>query len=194
MKRNNSKSKDKDHFGGCTIHQEGLYVNILNQNRHILLFSDIDDEMAFIVVAKIRAMNEMNKKQPILIEINSRGGTVAGGISIINAMLSSKAPIITLINGEACSMAAYISICGNERFMYGNSFWMLHPVQDLVGDYISFIKDRAAYLDKLEKTMDTIIQAATKLSEEDVKKAKTGELWFNAEQCLARNVVDKIAG
>lgn len=78
--------------------------------------------------------------------------------------------------------------------MYGNSFWMLHPVQDLVGDYISFIKDRAAYLDKLEKTMDTIIQAATKLSEEDVKKAKTGELWFNAEQCLARNVVDKIAG
>jgi ATP-dependent Clp protease protease subunit len=194
MKRNNSKPKEKDQFGGCTIHQEGMFVNILNQNRHILIFSDIDDEMAFVVVAKIRAMNEINKKQPILLEINSQGGNVAGGMAIINAILSSKAPIITLINGEACSMAALISICGDERFMYSNSFWMLHQIRDIIGDSSSVIKDRAAYLEKLDITINQIIDRATKLSSEDRKKANTGELWFDAEQCLARNVVDKIAG
>jgi ATP-dependent Clp protease protease subunit len=150
--------------------------------------------MAYVVVAKIRAMNEINKKVPILLEINSTGGNVAGGMAIINAMLSSRAPIITLINGEACSMAALISICGNKRFMYSNSFWMLHQIRDIVGDSSSVIKDRAAYLEKLDITINQIIDKATKLSSEDRQKANTGELWFDCQQCLARGVIDKIAG
>ena len=188
------RPKDIEQSGGGTIHQEGPFINILNKNQHLLLFSEINDESAIITVAKIRALNETRTKQPILIEINSPGGDVGSGIAIINAIHSSRIPIITLINGEACSMAALISMCGHERYIYKNSFWMLHPVQDLVGDYISFIKDRATYLEKLEITINSLVKEHTKLSEIDITKANHGELWFDAEQCLARGVVDKIAG
>jgi ATP-dependent Clp protease protease subunit len=191
--RKRNKQKDVEMSSGGTIHQEGPFINILNKNQHLLLFSEIDEESAIITVAKIRALNETKTKHPIIIEICSPGGDVGSGIAIINAIRSSRIPIVTLINGEACSMAALISMCGHERYMYKNSFWMLHPVQDFIHDYSNFIKDRAAYLSKLEKTVDLLVREHTKLSEVDIKKATTGELWFDAEQCLARAIVDKLA-
>ena len=192
--RKRNKQKDVEMSGGGTIHQEGPFINILNKNQHLLLFSEIDDESAIITVAKIRALNETKTKIPIIIEICSPGGDVGAGIAIINAIHSSRIPVVTLINGEACSMAALISMCGHERYIYKNSFWMLHPVQDLVGDYISFIKDRATYLEKLEITINSLVREHTKLSEADITKANHGELWFDSEQCIGRGVVDKIAG
>jgi len=186
-------NKKKQRIKLPPLYKEEAFQCILNKQRHILLFSDINAEIANNVVTKIYAMNEINKKAPIVLEINSPGGSVADGFAIINAIKSSAAPIITLINGEACSMAAYISIFGNKRYMYKNSFWMMHPMSSGVNDYVSFIKDRAKYLSVLDNIMIEILKQKTKLSKVDIEKAINGELWFNAEQCLARGVVDKLA-
>ena len=168
------------------------YLKILNHSRYILLYDEINNDSAEMVVSKLKAMDIMNSKKPITLEINSPGGSVADGMSIINAIENIKAPVITIISGQALSMAALISIVGDKRLMYGNSYWMQHSTSDVVGDYIQYIKDRTKFLCEFEDRTEKILQGKTKLTQNDILKIRTGELWFNAEQCLTKGIVDKV--
>jgi ATP-dependent Clp protease protease subunit len=171
---------------------EEFYFRILNHNRYILLYDIINNMSSDLTVSKIKAMNILDKKKPIFIEINSPGGSVADGMSIINAMEQSEAPIITVISGQACSMAALLSIVGDKRFIYANSYWMQHSTSDIVGDYIQYIKDRTKFLIEFEQRTEKILKEKTKLSKMDIHKIRSGELWLNAEQSLNKGVVDRV--
>jgi ATP-dependent Clp protease protease subunit len=171
---------------------EEYYFRVLNKNRYILLYDEISNLSADIVVSKIKSMDLLDSKKPITIEINSPGGSVADGMSIINAIEHAKSRIITIISGQVCSMAALISICGDKRLIYANSYFMQHSTSDIVGDYINYIKDRTKFLCEFEHRTEKILKNRTKLTTNDIIKIRTGELWLNADQCLQKGVVDEI--
>lgn len=177
--------KKEDRYG------EDFYFKILNKNRYILLYDEINNISSDMVVSKLRAMDLLGKK-PIYLEINSPGGSVADGMSIINTMEHIKSQVITIISGQACSMAALISICGDKRMIYANSYWMQHSTSDIVGDYVQYIKDRTRFLCEFEQRTEKILQKHSKLSKMDIMKIRNGELWLNADQCLQKGVVDEI--
>jgi ATP-dependent Clp protease protease subunit len=128
----------------------------------------------------------------IYLEINSPGGSIADGMSIINTIENIKSPVHTIISGQVCSMAALISICGDKRLIYANSYFMQHSTSDIVGDYINYIKDRTKFLCEFEHRTEKMLKNRTKLTTNDMMKIRTGELWLNADQCLAKGVVDEI--
>jgi ATP-dependent Clp protease protease subunit len=177
--------KKEDRYG------EEYYFKILNKNRYILLYDEINSTSADIVCSKLRAMDILNHN-PISLEINSGGGSVADGMSIINTIENIKSPVITIISGQVCSMAALISICGDKRLIYANSYFMQHSSSDIVGDYINYIKDRTKFLCEFEHRTEKILKNRTRLTPSDIMKIRTGELWLNSEQCLAKGVVDEI--
>lgn len=173
-------------------YSEEFYYKILNKNRYILLYDEINNLSSDMVCSKLRAMDYLDKKKTITLEINSPGGMVAYGLAIIDTIHSISAPITTVISGEACSMAAMISIVGAKRYITRNSVWMQHCSSDLVGDYLTHIKDRTTFLLKLEKKMDAILKNTTKLTPKQMNQIKNGELWLFAEECLQYGIVEKI--
>lgn len=173
-------------------YSEEYYFKILNKNRVILLFDEINNVTSDILVSKIKTMNFLDPKKEITIEINSPGGDVSCGFSIINAIESSKAPIHTIITGQACSMGAMISIVGDKRSMYYNAYWMNHPLSEGQMDYLQFIKDRTKFLIHLDSMTENLLKTYTKLTKRDLVKISTGELWLAAKECLEKGVVDKI--
>ena len=192
MYRKDDEREDKEICKKEDRYGEEFYFKILNKNRYILLYDEINNMSADIIVSKIKAMDFLDSRKPITIEINSPGGSVADGMSIINAIEHSKAPIITIISGQVCSMAALISICGDKRLIYTNSYWMQHSTSDIVGDYINYIKDRTKFLCEFEHRTEKMLTNRTKLTRTDIQKIRTGELWLNADQSLQKGVVDKI--
>ncbi len=191
MQKNNQESEEiicekKDAYG------EAYYYRILNKERYILLYNSICEESADIIVTKIKAMNILDNKLPITIEINSGGGDVSCGFSIINAIEQSQAPIHTVVSGQCCSMAALISITGKKRSIYYNSYWMQHPLSSGQADYLQFIKDQTTYLIHLDKTTEKLLRKYTKLNKKDLNKIANGQLWLSAEDCLVKGIVDKI--
>ena len=172
-------------------YNDEYYFKILNKSRYILLYDDINNCAADMIVSKIKAMNSLNH-HPITIEINSNGGDISAGIAIINAMKNSKSPIHTIISGEACSMAAMISVVGTRRKMYANSFWMQHPLSSGQADYLQFIKDRTLFLTNLENIMTDILKKHTHLTKLDLHKIEAGEIWLTAKQALEKGVIDEI--
>lgn len=190
MKKNNDCNeeivgKKEDRYG------DEFYFRILNKARYILLYDEINSMSADMVVSKLRGMDIINHK-PIYLEINSPGGSVPDGMSIINTMEHIKSKVITIISGQACSMAALISICGDKRLIYSNSYWMQHSTSDIVGDYVQYIKDRTRFLCEFEHRTEKILKIHSKLSDNDIMKIRTGELWLNSEECLKKGVVDEI--
>jgi len=171
---------------------EDYYFKILNRERYILLYSPIIDESADIIVTKIKAMNYLDNKKPITIELNSPGGDISAGFTIINAIEQSKAPIITAVSGEVASMASLIFITGKKRKMYYNSYIMFHPLQEGQCDYLQYIKDRVKFLTQLENSMGRLCKKYTNLTVLDMHKMNAGELWLTAEEALRKNVCDEI--
>ena len=171
---------------------EDYYYKILNKNRYILLYDDINNCSADMVCSKLRAMNYLNKTKPITLEINSPGGFVTYGLSIIDTIESIESPVYTIISGEACSMAAMVSIVGKKRFITPNGFWMQHSTQDLLQGNVQNIKDQAGFLLRLEKHMTDILKKHTKLNQRQMNQIRNGQLWLFANDALKCGVVDKI--
>jgi ATP-dependent Clp protease protease subunit len=173
-------------------YNEEYYYKILNKNRYILLYNEICNESAEILCTKIKAMNYLDNKTPITLEINSIGGEVSSGFSIINAIEHSDAPIHITVSGEAASMAALIFITGKVRRIYNNCHVMFHPLTGGQTDYLQFVKDQTKFLVQLEKSMDKLCKKYTKFSSMDLHKMNAGELWLNAEEALKKGVCDEI--
>jgi len=169
------------------------YEEKLSELRRILLYSAIDEKSAKEVVSKLIVMSNESRKKPIILEINSPGGNVTDGIAIMNTIqLVANAPIVTVINGEACSMAGFISIVGDKRLITPNSHWMGHPISDTVWGSPKTIKDRGLYLERLEQNLHDIFKNKTKLTDKEFEQMLRGELWLNDEECLKKGIVDEI--
>jgi ATP-dependent Clp protease protease subunit len=171
---------------------EEFYYKILNKHRYILLYDEISNVSADIVCSKLRAMNYLNTTEPIYLEINSPGGYVTYGFSIIDTIFAIEAPVYTIVSGEVCSMAAMISIVGKKRFITSNGFWMQHSISDLLQGNVTNIKDQAGFLTKLEKHTDNLLKNHTKLTKRQLTQIKNGQLWLFAEDCVKYGIADKV--
>ena len=160
--------------------------------RQIMLFSEINQQSAKEVVEKLFVFDQMSDK-PITLWINSGGGSVDDGYAIIDVMRQARSPIITLIAGSACSMAAMISIAGDLRTMTQNSTWMAHDIASFgMGDYITKVADRTEYLTREQTKGEEHLREYTKLSEKNIEKARHGELWLYPDVCLKKGIIDEI--
>jgi ATP-dependent Clp protease protease subunit len=165
---------------------------ILLHNRNILLYGEITEKLAYTVNKQLLALSYLSDA-PIAIWINSGGGYIGAGWSIIDTMRGLKCPIVTFINGMACSMAGIISVAGHKRVMTSHSMWMGHEARVGVVDYVSKAIDRETYFKHIEKSIKTHYKKYTKFNETDLKKAMNGELWLTANQCKSKGVIDIIA-
>jgi ATP-dependent Clp protease protease subunit len=99
----------------------------------VTLYGDVDERTASIVVSQIQAANRLRTSAPILMFIDSPGGSVLAGNRIVDAMQASRRPIYTVDVEFAASMAAYIWAFGEQRYMMPRAILMLHDAS-LEGD------------------------------------------------------------
>lgn len=186
-----AKKKKKKSKQSRKLSHEIKIDQVLLHSRTILLFSPINDEKAEEIVSKLLSLDHLNSN-PIYLVINSPGGSLSSGFSIIDTMKGIKAPVVTIINGEACSMAGVISIVGDKRLITKHSIWMAHDVSSGVSDYVSKMIDRIEFVSEYQKKLMSVLRDNTKLTEKDIERAKNGELWFFSEECLKKKIVDSI--
>ncbi len=189
MRRMNKKKRKKS---WKNKYEEKIYEQILNRSRRAYLYGEIDIDLAYKVNRKLRALSVQHPRQVILLEINSVGGDIGAGMSIVDTILELKTPVYTIIVGEACSMASLISIVGKKRLITEHSAWMTHASTTFLCDKVQNAVDRVKYEKKLEAVMDDIYKKHTKLKEEDLETARRGELWLTAKECKKKGVVDEI--
>jgi ATP-dependent Clp protease protease subunit len=190
--RDNPKEKPIREFDNPIKYSDEYYYTLVNKERRILLYDEINDSSSYVINFKMRGMSAIDKKSPILLEINSGGGDVHSGLSIIDTIENIEAPVITIANGMVASMAFLISICGDKRWATKNSWFMQHPVSTMVQDYAQFVKDQVEFLVRLEKQSEAIMRKHTHFKAMDYRKLRNGEIWLSSKEALEKGVIDKI--
>lgn len=181
-KRNPRKSKNGVDYEGSVL-----------KDRELFLYGSVENKTVESLIKKIKALDKLNHN-PIKLYINSGGGSVHAGLALIHTMRTVKSKIITVINSYACSMAACISIAGDERHIVENGFWMSHDMSGGIhGDYSGKVEARADfYIKRLWTVLSEHLKKYTELTTRDINQARNKELWLNAEECIDKGIADEI--
>nr|YP_009530372.1 ATP-dependent Clp protease proteolytic subunit [Paulinella micropora]AXY63061.1 ATP-dependent Clp protease proteolytic subunit [Paulinella micropora] len=82
--------------------------------RTLFLVADIDDYTANKLVAALLHLNAVDPDLPISLVIDSRGGSITGGLMIYDTIRYITAPVSTVCLSVAESMAAFILAAGRK--------------------------------------------------------------------------------
>lgn len=124
-------------------------------------------------------------KEVINIYINSIGGSVIDGYSILGAMLKTKAKVNTYNIGVAASTAGWLFLAGRTRDMSDYATWMGHNPSATDGSDSEIRR-------KFEDAIVKITSERTSLSLEETKTMLDKETYLTATECLADGFCDTI--
>lgn len=168
------------------------YVDILNEAKKeatMRLYGEIGRQIdADLFAQELAALDDM--ADTVHLHINSPGGDVVSGLSVVSAMRSMKAFIHVHVDGIAASMAAVIAIAGDKISMQDYAKMMIH------NPYPS--DDSVEMNDKTRKALGSLTDTlATILSRRGCDKDKIGSLmaaetWFTADEAKTAGLIDEI--
>lgn len=126
----------------------------------------------------------------INIRVNSDGGDVSQGLSIVSAIMAANAEIHVHVDGVAASMAAVIAVCGDRVFMYDYAQLMIHD-PFFADEPSNLTPKQKKSLARCKATLQKILSRRGK-DEGMIAKLMTAETWFSAEEALANGLIDEI--
>lgn len=106
-----------------------VYSRML-KDRIIFLTEVVDEPMANHIVAQLLLLESQNDSAPIVMYINSPGGSVSAGLAIYDTMQYISSPVHTIVIGQACSMGSFLAMAGEQgrRYVLPNARTMIHRV------------------------------------------------------------------
>ena len=119
----------------------------------------------------------------ISVRINSVGGSVLDGYSIVSAMLSCKVPCNTYIDGLAASISGVIALAGKKCYMMDYGTLMLHNP--------SGGNDKAV-TDLVKQTLVTLISNRCSKTPEEISTMMDQETWLTSAEALNSGFVDEV--
>lgn len=183
------------------LDKDRMISQLAFQNRKLMVYDDVDDASMFRCIYTLIRIREADKKlgtkEPIEILINSCGGTVYDGLSLISLIENMKDDgytIITTNMGYAFSMGFLISIVGSVRKSFRYATYLHHDMSSMNYGKLAFMEEEINDMRILRKRVDDIVLKYTKLTQADLDEINNKKLdkRFTAEEALALKICDEV--
>jgi ATP-dependent Clp protease protease subunit len=170
-----------------------IYSRLL-QDRIIFLGSEIDDNVANVIIAQLLFLENQSPEKDIKLYINSPGGSVTAGLAIYDTMQHIKANVSTICVGLAASMAAVLLSAGEKgkRFALPNSEIMIHQVMGGMEGQASDIKIRAERMLRMKERLNKILADTTGKDIKAVEKDTDRDNFMLPTEALKYGLIDKV--
>lgn len=168
----------------------------LLMDKIIFLGTEINDDVANIIVAQLLWL-EQQTDSDITLYINSGGGSVISGYSIIDVCNFINNDITTVITGIAASMAAVISSNGakGKRFALPHAKFMIHQPRMSFGNNTMVASDITIEAEEINKTKEELyktLSSNSNLSIEEIRSLSERDKWYNMQEAIQCGFVDEI--
>ena len=170
-----------------------LYSRLM-KDRVIFMFTEVESNMASLLIAQLLFLENEDAKRDILMYINSPGGHVTAGLAIYDTMQYVKPDVSTIVMGMAASMGAVICTGGakGKRFSLPNAEIMIHqPLGGTEGQ----ATDIRIHADHIIRTKNLLNEIIAKHSGQKLKKVEDDterDNFMTAEQAKAYGLIDGI--
>jgi len=170
-----------------------IYSLLLKQ-RIIFINSEIDDNMASLVVAQLLFLEAEDTDKDISLYINSPGGVVTAGLAIFDTMNYIKPDVSTICIGQAASMGAILLTAGKKgkRIALPNSRIMIHQPWGGAQGQASDIMIAAEEIKKTRETLNQILSDTTGKPLKKIEKDTDRNYFLSAKEALEYGLIDKI--
>lgn len=156
----------------------------------------INDELAIETNAKLRYLNRIGKS-PIYLYIQSPGGSVSAGLSILDTINNEiDSEVYTIATGMVASMAAFLlanAAPKGNRYAMPNSTILLHqPIMNGVGGQATEISIVANEILKTKKKLNKMLSKATGQPIKKISADTERDYYLNAQEAQIYGLVDNI--
>ena len=175
--------------------QDRIEASLLKARR-IFLSGAVEEESARDIIEKLWYLELENPKKPILLVINSPGGSVDAGWAIWDQIKMITSPVKTLITGLAASMGSVLSLVAakGHRYATPNSRIMIH--QPMIGGVIrGQATDLEIHAKEILKTKSQLVDlyvSQTGRPREEIEDAIDRDKWFSAQEAMEFGLLDGI--
>jgi ATP-dependent Clp protease protease subunit len=165
----------------------------LMMDRLLWVAGPVNDNMSTVVQAQLMFLDS-NDNRDITMHIDSPGGSVKSGLSMVDVMEYIKSDIRTVNTGMAASMGSVLLGAGTKgkRSSLRHSTTMLHQSS---GGFSGNIQD--AEIDwqewqKVNKELFALLGEYCGKKPEQVMKDATRDFWLNAEEAKKYGIIDEV--
>jgi ATP-dependent Clp protease protease subunit len=190
-------------MAGNEKQEEARYSKIQDQidrsildSRRIFISEAIDSESASDVIKQLWFLEFKAPGEPILLIINSPGGSVDAGFAIWDQVKMITSPVTTLVTGLAASMGSILSLCAAPKRRFATPYCRIMIHQPMLGGVIrgqaTDLEIQAREIIKTRETLVKLYVSATGKSYEEIDKAIDRDTWMSADEALKFGLLDKI--
>lgn len=165
----------------------------LMMDRLLWVAGPVDDNMSTVIQAQLMFLNS-NSNEEIKMHIDSPGGSVKSGLSMVDVMDYIDCDIRTINTGMAASMGSVLLGAGakGKRMSLRFSRTMLHQSS---GGFRGNIQDAEIDWKEWQKINEVLFELLGEYcgkTAEQVKKDASRDLWLGANDALEYGIIDEI--
>ncbi|MEC7522590.1 MAG: ATP-dependent Clp endopeptidase proteolytic subunit ClpP [Myxococcota bacterium] len=173
--------------------QFDIWTRLL-KDRIIFLGTEVNDDVANIIIAQLLILEGEDPDKEITLYINSPGGVITAGLAIYDTMQYIRCPVSTVCLGQAASMAAWLLAAGEKgrRRCLPNSRVMIHQPLAGVRGQASDIEIHAKEIIQLRHRMNEILSKHTDQPVEKIKDDTERDRFLSASDALEYGIIDEV--
>ena len=165
----------------------------LMMERIIWVAGEVNDHMSTIVQAQSMFLDSIDNTD-VTMHIDSPGGSVKSGLSMVDVMDYINSDIRTINTGMAASMGSVLLGAGTKgkRGSLRFSRTMLHQSSGGAGGNIQDARITMVEWEKLNDTLFELLGGYCGKTAEQVKTDASRDLWLSSEDALSYGIIDEI--
>ncbi len=169
------------------------------ENRTYYIDYEIDEMYSLVELGKIIIQMNMEEKdipkeelKPIYLYIHSYGGDLSQCYAMVDIIMASRIPIITIAMGAAMSAGFLIFLAGHKRYAFKHSNLMAHEGSAGFSGTAEQIEEAQKNYRKQIQQMKDYILSRTKIDEKTFNKNKSKDWYITGDELIKYGVVDKL--
>lgn len=170
-----------------------IYSRLLKE-RIIFLTGPVHDDMASLICAQLLFLESENPNKEIAMYINSPGGVVTAGLSILDTMNYIRCDVATLCLGQACSMGSLLLTAGTKgkRYALPNSRIMIHQPSGGAQGQATDIEIQAREILNMRRRLNDIYVERTGQPLDVIEKAVERDSFMSPAEAKAFGLIDHV--
>lgn len=163
-----------------------------------MFLNGIIDDTAFDVSMYVKKWNAEDKGKPIeertsiKLFINSDGGDANAVMNVIDTILLSKTPVITIGMGRVYSSGGLLLMAGHKRYVFPHTSCLIHDGYSGVIGSMGKVLDTAEFNKAFEEQIKRYILSRTKITSEMYDKNYRRDWFIFADDMIKYGIADDI--
>ena len=170
-----------------------IYSRLLRE-RIIFMGSEINAEVANLVVAQLLFLDSEDPEKDIYLYVNSPGGSVSAGMGIYDTIKQIRPDVCTICVGFAASMGAFLLSAGTKgkRMSLPHSRIMIHQPLGGAQGQATDIEIQAREILYIKQRLNEILADHTGKPLEQIQEDTERDFFMSAEEAKNYGLIDQV--